>query len=237
MVVMARPSKLSGSKRPYNPGLREFVSGKQHWSGPTDIEAAKNGFRAWHERGYLPHRDEPGLTQFVTFHLADTFPASLRSEWQGMLAIEDDLERHRQLEKYLDKGRGECHLRRKEVACVVEDSLLFRHQIEYELHAWVLMPNHVHDLFTTGNTPMSTIVENWKKFTAHQANALLGRQGKFWADDYWDTYMRNGEHTLRTRRYIENNPVKAHLVREPEKWAWSSARFRDKNLNLRLENK
>jgi hypothetical protein len=49
--------------------------------------------------------------------------------------------------------------------------------------------------------------------------------------------MRNGEHTLRTRRYIENNPVKAHLVREPEKWAWSSARFRDKNLNLRLENK
>ena len=231
---MARPSKTSSSNRPYDPGLRELVSGKRQWSAPVGIEAARKGFRGWHERGYLPHRDEPGLTQFVTFHLADSFPASLRSEWEVMLAVEDDVERHRQLEKYLDKGRGECYLHRKDVARLVEDSLLFRHQTDYELLAWVLMPNHVHVMFTTGETPMSTIVENWKKFTAHEANKLLRRQGKFWADDYWDTYMRDGEHTLKTRRYIANNPVKAHLVRKPEKWAWSSSRFRDKNFDLCL---
>ena len=104
---MARPSKTSSSNQPYDPGLRELVSGKRQWSAPVGIEAARKGFRGWHERGYLPHRDEPGLTQFVTFHLADSFPASLRSEWEVMLAVEDDVERHRQLEKYLDKGRGE----------------------------------------------------------------------------------------------------------------------------------
>ena len=68
------------------------------------------GFRGWHERGYLPHRDEPGLTQFVTFHLADSLPASLRHEWAALLEIEDDRRRRQSYEAYLDKGRGECVL-------------------------------------------------------------------------------------------------------------------------------
>lgn len=59
------------------------------------------GFRGWHERGYLPHRDEPGLTQFVTLHLADSFPATLRAEWEALLEVEDDRERRLQLEAYL----------------------------------------------------------------------------------------------------------------------------------------
>jgi len=41
-------------------------------------------FADGNERGYLPHRDEPGLTQFVTFRLADSFPESLRSEWEHL---------------------------------------------------------------------------------------------------------------------------------------------------------
>ncbi len=40
-------------------------------------------------------------------------------------------------------------------------------------------------------------------------------------------YMRDSTHELKSRHYIENNPAKAHLVRFPEQWAWSSARFRD----------
>ena len=31
----------------------------------------------------------------------------------------------------------------------------------------------------------------------------------------------------RARRYIEQNPVKAGLVRQAKDWPWSSARFRD----------
>ena len=41
--------------------------------------------------------------------------------------------------------------------------------------------------------------------------------------------MRDAEHELKTRRYIENNPVNALLVREPKEWPWSSARFRDEH--------
>ena len=231
---MAETPATSRSGPPHNPGVRELVSGKRRWSSPPHPENARQGFRGWNERGYLPHRDEPGLTQFVTFHLADSFPAALRSEWEGMLAVEDDQERRSQLEKYLDKGRGECQLRRPDIARLVEKSLLFRHNNDYELQAWALMPNHLHVLFAVRDAPMSLTVENWKKFTAHKANQRLGRHGKFWAEDYWDTYMRDGTHALKTRRYIENNPVKAGLVREPGEWPWSSARFRDKNGNLCL---
>ena len=52
--------------------------------------------------------------------------------------------------------------------------------------------------------------------------------GAFWCEDFFDTYMRDAQHELKARRYIENNPVKALLVREPKEWLWSSARFRTK---------
>lgn len=80
----------------------------------------------------------------------------------------------------------------------------------------------------------STTPFRFKEYTACAANKLLGRRGPFWAEDCWDTYRRDAEHELRTRRYIENNPVKAFSVREPKEWPWSSARFRDANGALHL---
>ena len=94
------------------------------------------------------------------------------------------------------------------------------------------MPNHVHALFKVNTIPLSIIVADLKEYTAREANKKLGRRGQFWADDYWDTFMRNAEHELKTRRYIENNPTKAYLVRDPKDWPWSSARFRDDHRRL-----
>jgi len=210
----------------YNPALRELVADKRKWSKAT-VQAGKQRFSSWNERGFLPHRDEPGLTQFVTFRVADSFPSALRSEWEGMLKVEDAVEKRRLLENYLDKGRGECLLRRAEFATIIENSVRFFHGERYELDSWVVMPNHVHVLFTPKDHPMSQIIESWKKFTAHEVNRRTERNGKLWFNDYWDTYMRDERHVLRTRRYIEANPVKAFLVREAKDWPWSSARFRD----------
>ena len=174
-----------------------------------------------------PHRDEPGLTQFVTFRLADAFPAALRAEWAALWEIEDDRERRQEVEAYLDQGRGECHLRRPDVARVVEEALRHFQGARYDLRAWVVMPNHVHALFKVDAVPMSEILEGWKRYSAREANKLLRRRGAFWQEDYWDTYMRDAAHELKSRRYIESNPVKAFLVREAKEWPWSSARFRD----------
>jgi REP element-mobilizing transposase RayT len=208
--------------------VRELIAGKRQWASSLTVEQANAGFKGWHERGYLPHRDEPGLTQMVTFHLADSFPAALRSEWAGLLEIEDNDERRKKLQGYLDKGRGECPLRQPQLGKLVEEALRFHDGKDYELRAWVVMPNHLHVLFKVTAKPMRKVVKEWKNYTAREANKLLGRRGQFWALDYWDTYMRDSLHELRARDYAERNPVKAMLVREPKDWPWSSARFRDK---------
>jgi REP element-mobilizing transposase RayT len=219
---------------PHNPRMRALVRGKRERFRPVCHEDVRRGFLGWHENGYLPHRDEPGLVQFVTFRLADAFPQELRSHWEALLAIEDGRQRRVELEAYLDKGYGECHLRQPEIAKLVEDSLRFRHDTQYALRAWVIMPNHVHLLFQVQQVPMSRLVDAWKGYTAKEANKILGRKGQFWQDGYWDTYMRDGEHEGRTRRYIENNPARAGLVALPKDWLWSSARFRDESGRLAL---
>jgi REP element-mobilizing transposase RayT len=220
---------------PHNPALRELIAGKRKWASSLTNEQAKAGFKGWHERGYLPHRDEPGLTQMVTFHMADSFPASLRSEWQALVEIEDNDVRRKQLQAYLDKGRGECPLRQPRLAELVEGALRFYHGKDYELRAWVVMPNHVHVLFAAGKKSMGQIIGDWKEYTAREANKLLKRRGQFWAADYWDTFMRNSNHELQARNYAERNPVKAGLAAAARDWPWSSARLRDEYGRLVLE--
>lgn len=256
---MSQPLKPRHPGPPHNAGLHDLVRGKRRWSSSFKIEDAKKGFRGWHERGYLPHRDEPGLTQFVTFHLADSFPESLRSEWQHFAKIEDRREARVLLEAYLDKGRGACDLARPQIAKLVEDNfqqfsgecygsetsapkgagcasrtLVSDSAARYELRAWVIMPNHVHVLFKVRSVSMAETVGAWKKHTGRLANKLLGKQGAFWAVDYFDTFIRNTAHEQKTIRYIENNPTKAKLTLDPKSWAWSSARSRDEFGVLRL---
>jgi REP element-mobilizing transposase RayT len=213
---------------PHNPGLRDLVEGKRTWDARSTPAHQRAGFRGWHERGYIPHRDSPGLTQFITFHLADAFPSVLRAEWAALVKIEDDRERRKQLEAYLDKGRGESWLRRSDVAGICQDSLFHFNGERYTLKAWCLMPNHVHVLVLVTSVPMSEFVKSWKGYTGREANPILRRAGEsFWADGYWDTYMRDADQERRTALYIENNPVKAGLARLRTEWPWSSARFRD----------
>lgn len=83
------PSALR-STPPYNPGLQKLVAGKQAWAVPLDEDAKAKGFLGWHQRGYLPHYDAPGVTQIVTLRLVDSLPASRRGEWEHLLRIENE---------------------------------------------------------------------------------------------------------------------------------------------------
>jgi REP element-mobilizing transposase RayT len=220
---------------PYNPGVRDLVRGKRAWDARDSEFLQRAGFRGWSERGYLPHRDSPGLTQFITYHLADSFPSELRSEWAALLKIELERERRAALETYLDKGRGHCWLRQPEIATVCDAAFRCFHGERYVLKAWCLMPNHVHVLIQVTTLPMSKIVKGWKGFTARECNRILGRTGdSFWSNDYWDTYMRDEEQERRAVKYIEANPVKAQLIPCARDWPWSSGRFRDECGRLAL---
>jgi REP element-mobilizing transposase RayT len=222
------------NKPPHNPGVRDLVEDKRQGHYHQTPEDGQRGFRGWHERGYVPHFDAPGRTQFVTFRLADSFPASRRSEWTALFEIENDRERLKKLEAYLDLGHGRAYLRHPGVARMVENAMQYFHGERYDLRAWVVMPNHVHALFKVGEVSMENIVKSWKSYMANEANKLLNRQGRLWQPGYWDTYMRDTQHEVRTVRYIETNPVKAKLVREPKDWPEGSARFRDEFARLML---
>ncbi len=155
------------AKREY---LRELVEGKNRWSRPLTAEEESLGFLGWHERGYLPHCDFPGLVQFVTFRLIDSLPASRRAEWEHLLRIEDVSEKRTKLEEYLDRGHGACQLRDPRIARLVEEALLHFHDDRYELLAWCVMPNHVHVLVHVWQTPLSKLERSWKQFVQTQAN-------------------------------------------------------------------
>jgi putative transposase len=96
----------------------------------------------------------------------------------------------------------------------------FRH---YDLHAYVVMANHVHMLLTP-HVPMRALSDGLKCAIARIANRMLGRRGqRFWEDESYCNHL-DGSQFARVKSYIERNPVQAGLVARPEDWLWSSAR-------------
>ena len=215
------------SEPPNNPGLRSLIEAKREWHFTPDANAMAKGFRGWHERGYLPHFDAPNVTQIVTFNLVDSFPVTRQREWEHILSLPDESECRRLLEEWLDRGHGECWLRKVELASLVETKLRIGHGREYALQAWVVMPNHVHLVVDVWQKPLSLLIKTWKGATAAPANRILGRTGQFWQEDYWDTLIRDEAHLRKAVRYVEHNPARATLTRDNALWPWSSARRKD----------
>ena len=120
---------------------------------------------------------------------------------------------------------GPQYLRNPEIAAVVVRALYFgQEQLDhYQLHAWVVMANHVHVLLTPKVDP-ARLVKSIKGFTAREANQILGRTGEpFWERETYDHWVRDAQEWTRIKAYIEHNPVKAGLVERPEEYPWSSA--------------
>jgi len=93
----------------------------------------------------------------------------------------------------------------------------------YELHAWVVMANHVHLLIRPFIEPREA-VRRIKGRTAREANLALRRTGEaFWQSESYDRWVRNAEEMTKLSRYIENNPLTAGLVARAEDYRWSSA--------------
>jgi len=176
----------------------------------------------WHDRGYIPHFDGGEIPQFITFRLFGSLPQKLYKTLRG--ATPTDAGLRKEIEKYLDAGYGACWLKDDRVAEIVRSALTFHDGEKYRLHAWVIMPNHLHALLTPLESKhLPQIMHSVKSYTAGAANKVLGRDGQFWQHETFDRYIRNREHFVAVVRYIENNPVKAGLCARPEEWRHSSA--------------
>ena len=168
----------------------------------------------------LPHWHPQGQDLFVTWRLAGSLPAV--RQFVSIKTGKDFVV----CDHALDKATtGPMWLKDDGVAQCVVDSLHHgRHQLKlYELHAWVIMCNHVHVLWTPF-APMTSIMNRIKTFTARQANRILGRSGPFWQRESFDRWIRDEKEFHRIVNHIQDNPVKAGLCENIEDWKWSSAR-------------
>ena len=111
------------------------------------------------------------------------------------------------------------------IAGIIVDALRYGESIRrfYHLHAWVIMPNHVHVILQP-RIAMSSIMRWLKGRTARLANRVLEQTGKaFWQDESFDHWIRSPEELGNLIDYVENNPVKAGLAGAACEWPWSSA--------------
>jgi len=111
-----------------------------------------------------------------------------------------------------------------EIQKIVADSLAYKDGLKYSLHAYCIMPNHVHMLITpfceasSISSALGKITQSIKGFTAHEINRLLKREGQFWNKESYDHYVRNDDEYLRIVKYICFNPVKAGMTKEWRDW-------------------
>ncbi len=91
----------------------------------------------------------------------------------------------------------------------------------FDLHGYVLMPEHVHLLLSEPtHHPLTTTLKILKQETAKH---LLGPRAKFWQDRYFDFNVRTEAKRIEKLKYIHRNPLKRGLTQRPEDYPWSSA--------------
>lgn len=94
------------------------------------------------------------------------------------------------------------------------------------LHAYVLMTNHVH-LLMTPSTPDGTskVIRDLGRDYVRKINKIYRRSGTLWEGRFKSSLVDTNRYCLTCYRYIELNPLRAGMVKYPEDYPWSSYHF------------
>jgi putative transposase len=93
------------------------------------------------------------------------------------------------------------------------------------IHAYVLMTNHVHLLLTPRDAlAVSCLMQHLGRRYVRKFNERHGRTGTLWEGRFRSSVIDSERYFLVCQRYIEQNPVRAGLVREARDYPWSSHR-------------
>lgn len=195
-------------------------------------------------RRHLPHWQPRDAVFFITFRLKDSLPVEvikfLKDERKRTKRMLEELPAsERENQKYLEERRhfgkwdsfldkaeiGPRWLGQPEIADIIEEAFHYRDGKVFDLHAFCIMPNHVHIVFSRSDwhsdLPLGRIMQSLKRHTARQANLTLGREGSFWQDESYDHVIRDNEEYKRIIHYVLENPVKAGLVPKWDEWQWT----------------
>ncbi len=94
-----------------------------------------------------------------------------------------------------------------------------------DIHAWVLMTNHVHLLCTPHEEgAISKMMQSIGRMYVRYYNYTYQRSGTLWEGRFKSSLIQSDRYLLELYRYIELNPVRADMVEEPGSYTWSSYR-------------
>ncbi len=92
-----------------------------------------------------------------------------------------------------------------------------------DIHAWVMMTNHVHMLCTPRqDRAVSSMMQALGRRYVRYFNYEYRRSGTLWEGRYKSCLVQEKRYLLEVYRYIELNPVRAGMVTDPGEYRWSS---------------
>ncbi len=191
---------------------------------------------------HLPHWQPEEAELFITFRLADSLPVEaikrlkyyrkqLQKEAKKNLHSKIESKLFQKYEAFLDQAEsGPLWLKEEKVAQIVQKSLHFYDNKDYDLYAYCIMPNHVHVVFKMLDIErdqdkhtysVTKILHSIKSYTALECNKILNRKGPFWQSESYDRVIRDSDELENTIAYTLNNPVKAGLVKHWRDWPYT----------------
>lgn len=119
---------------------------------------------------------------------------------------------------------------RQEIFCAESDYRFFLEKLraaadkhDCQIHAYVLMTNHIHLLMTPGQEDsIGKLMQMLGRYYVQYYNYCYGRTGTLWEGRYRATLIDSEAYLLTCMRYIELNPVRAGMVAHPSEYPWSS---------------
>ena len=118
------------------------------------------------------------------------------------------------------------------VRSIVLDCCLHDNAEKFDLRVAVVMPDHVHLIFTPlvdheamEICSLANIMDAIKGASAHKINQALGRKGRVWQPESFDHVLRSSESLDVKIQYLLENPVRRGLVKEwaDYPWLWRKA--------------
>jgi putative transposase len=99
---------------------------------------------------------------------------------------------------------------------------------KFTIHDFVVMPDHVHILMTVpGDLSVEKAMQLIKGGFSFRARKELNFKGEVWQRGFSDVRVPDEESFQQHRRYINHNPVKAHLANSPEEFPYGSASLKE----------
>ncbi|HEY0064279.1 MAG TPA: transposase [Telluria sp.] len=122
-------------------------------------------------------------------------------------------------------NRAPCFFSKNDYQAFLDMLAEASEQFPCAVHAYVLMPNHLHILVTPTKAAAAAEMVKWlgQKYVQF-VNRKYGRVGTLWQGRFRSCLVETERYFLVCQRYIELNPVRAALIGHPADYDWSSYR-------------